>query len=131
MSRHWRPGNRRDWAVIEGHGAAPERRGGAVMLVLGVVLVGLLGGAAWLRWNAPAVDSGPSGPIEWNEVQAVPTRAPDAADLAWEKRAGSAEAASGGTTVQGQHIYVIDGDTFDLNGTRIRVAGIDAPETHP
>ena len=26
---------------------------------------------------------------------------------------------------------MIDGDTFDLKGTRIRVAGIDAPETHP
>ena len=61
----------------------------------------------------------------------MPQRAPDAADVAWERRAGSAEAASGGTTVEGQHIYVIDGDTFDLNGTRIRVAGIDAPETHP
>ena len=69
--------------------------------------------------------------IEWNEVQAVPMRAPDAADVAWERRAGEREAASGGTTVSGQHIYVIDGDTFDLNGTRIRVAGIDAPETHP
>jgi endonuclease YncB( thermonuclease family) len=41
------------------------------------------------------------------------------------------DAASGGTTVRGQRLYVIDGDTFDLNGERIRVAGIDAPETHP
>src|SRR3982751_594465 len=111
MSRHWRPGTRGDWTVIDGDGAPPKARGGAVVLVLGVVFLGLLAGAAWLRWNAPAVESGPSGPIEWNEVQAVPTRAPDAADLAWEKRAGSADAASGGTTVSGQHLYVIDGDT--------------------
>jgi len=117
--------------VIDGYGAAPKARGGAVLLVLGVVFLGLIAGAAWQRWNAPIAESGFSGPIEWNEVQAVPTRAPDAADVAWQKRAGEAEAASGGTTVQGQHIYVIDGDTFDLNGTRIRVAGIDAPETHP
>src|SRR6266513_1702950 len=89
------------------------------------------GGAAWLRWNAPTVESGPSGPIEWNEVQALPTRAPVAQDVAWERRAGEREAASGGTTVSGQHIIVIDGDTFILNATRIRVAGIDAPETHP
>ena len=100
-------------------------------MVLGAVFLGLVAGAAWLRWNAPVADSGNfSGPIEWNAVQAVPTRAPDAADVAWQRRAGEAEAASGGMTVEGQHIYVIDGDTFSLNGTRIRIAGIDAPETH-
>jgi endonuclease YncB( thermonuclease family) len=119
--------------VIENYGSAERRaRGVAVLLVLGVVALGLLGGAAWLRWNAPVADSDNfSGPIEWNVVQALPRRAPDAADVAWERRAGSAEAASGGLNVEGQHIYVIDGDTFVLNGTRIRVAGIDAPETHP
>src|SRR5438128_1931962 len=132
MSRHWRP-DRSDWTVIDGYGAGGggRRGGGVVPVVVSAVLVGLCVGGL-LAWSARnAGGNGPSGPIEWNEVQAVPTRAPDAADVAWEKRAGSAEAASGGTTVQGQHIYVIDGDTFDLNGTRIRVAGIDAPETHP
>ena len=132
MSRHWRPGNRGDWAVIEHYAdGKPRRRGRGALLVLGVVVLGLAGGAAWQRWHAPTVDSGPSGPIEWNEVQALPTRAPDAQDVAWERRAGEREAASGGTTVSGQHIIVIDGDMFILNGTRIRVAGIDAPETHP
>ena len=131
MSRHWRP-DRSEWTVIENYGFAERRaRRGAVLLVLAAVFLGLLGGAAWLRWNAPQANSGFSGPIEWNEVQAVPTRAPDAADVAWERRAGAPDAASGGITVSGQRIYVIDGDTFDLNGTRIRVAGIDAPETHP
>jgi len=57
--------------------------------VLVAIALGLAGGAAWQRWNAPVVESGPSGPIEWNEVQAVPTRVPDAQDLAWEKRAGA------------------------------------------
>jgi endonuclease YncB( thermonuclease family) len=28
-------------------------------------------------------------------------------------------------------IYVIDGDTFGIGGRRIRVLGMDAPETHP
>ena len=132
MSRHWRP-DRSDWTVIENYGFAERRaRGHAVLLVLGAVALGLLGGAAWLRWNGPVADSGTfSGPIEWNAVQATPTRAPDAADVAWQRRAGEREAASGGLNVEGQHIYVIDGDTFSLNGTRIRVAGIDAPETHP
>ena len=131
MSRHWRP-DRSDWTVIDGYGGASDRRGGGVVPVVVVaVLIGLMVGGA-LSWTASQADSGGfSGPIEWNEVQAVPQRAPDAADLAWERRAGDRDAASGGTTVTGQHIYVIDGDTFDLNGTRIRVAGIDAPETHP
>jgi hypothetical protein len=132
MSRHWRPQQRSEWVVIEGYGGrGGDRRGGVVPVVVSAVLIGLMVGGL-LAWSArQPMPTGPSGPIEWNEVQAVPQRAPDAADVAWERRAGSAEAASGGTTVEGQHIYVIDGDTFDLNGTRIRVAGIDAPETHP
>jgi hypothetical protein len=130
MSRHWHPGQS-DWTVIEG--GRRDRGGGSGVVPVAVIAVvmGLCVGGV-LAWSTrQAQPSGPNGPIEWNEVQAVPTRAPDAADVAWEKRAGEAEAASGGTTVAGQHIYVIDGDTFDLNGTRIRVAGIDAPGTHP
>jgi hypothetical protein len=129
MSRHWRP-DRSDWTVIEGYGGV-RRGGGVVPTVVSAVLLGLMAGGllAWSNRHTP--ETGPSGPIEWNEVQAVPQRAPDAADVAWQRRAGEREAASGGTTVEGQHIFVIDGDTFDLNGTRIRVAGIDAPETHP
>ena len=118
--------------MIDGYGGRERGRGAFVLWLLLPIVLGLAGGAVWLRWNAPAVDSGSfSGPIEWNAVQAAPRRAPDAADVAWQRRAGDAEAASGGLNVEGQHIYVIDGDTFVLNGTRIRVAGIDAPETHP
>jgi hypothetical protein len=132
MSRHWRP-DRSDWTVIEGYGSSGSGRrgGGVVPVVVVAVLIGLMVGGA-LSWTTQQSASGGfSGPIEWNEVQAPPARAPDAADLAWERRAGERDAVSGGITVSGQHIYVIDGDTFDLNGTRIRVAGIDAPETHP
>ena len=130
MSRHWKPQRRGEWTVIDGYGPSDRSRGGVVPVVVSAVLIGLVVGGA-LSWTARNAGPGPSGPIEWNAVQAVPTRAPDAADVAWEKRAGAPDAASGGITVSGQHIYVIDGDTFDLNGTRIRVAGIDAPETHP
>jgi micrococcal nuclease len=128
-----------DWSVIDGYdGGSGGRGGGVVPVVIVAVLIGLAVGAAWLWWRAPVVDSGPSGPIEWNAVQAVPTRAPDAQDVAWEKR-GQEQGPStrtlpgtpAGRTVEGQQIRVIDGDTFDIGGTRVRVAGIDAPETHP
>jgi len=129
MSRHWRP-ERSDWRVIDGYAPDKRSRGGVVPVVVCAVVIGLAVGGA-LSWTARNATSGPSAAIEWNAVQAVPIRAPDAQDVAWERRAGQRDAASGGITVSGQHIYVIDGDTFDLNGTRIRVAGIDAPETHP
>ncbi|MEP6983368.1 MAG: thermonuclease family protein [Sphingomicrobium sp.] len=130
MSRHWNPQRPSEWTVIDGYEPGDRSRSGVVPIVVSAVLIGLLVGGA-LSWTARHAEPGPSGAIEWNAVQAVPTRVPDAADVAWEKRAGAPDAASGGITVSGQHIYVIDGDTFDLNGTRIRVAGIDAPETHP
>jgi micrococcal nuclease len=130
MSRHWKPDRRGDWTVIDGYAASDRSRRGVVPVVVSAVLIGLAVGGA-LSWTARHTDSGSSAAIEWNAVQSVPTRAPDAQDVAWEKRAGAMDAASGGTTVREQHIYVIDGDTFDLNGERVRVAGIDAPETHP
>ena len=103
-----------------------------VLLALATLFAGAAGWLGWEWWNSRPAESGPPAEaIEWNAVQAVPTRAPDAEDVEWEKRAGDFDRASGGMTVAGQQIYVIDGDTFDLNGERIRVAGIDAPETHP
>jgi hypothetical protein len=156
VSEHWKPDRRPEWTVIENYGAGERKaRGGAVVLVLGVVFLGLLAGAVWHRWSAPPVESGPSGPIEWNEVQAVPTRAPDAEDVEWERRAADLPSPSWGGLGGGEqkvfsaadapgppptsptrgeannNMYVIDGDTFDIGGTRVRVAGIDAPETHP
>ena len=135
--------------MIDGYGAAPKARGGAVVLVLGAVFMGLVAGAAWLRWNMPVAESGPSGPIEWNEVQAVPTRAPDAEDVAWERRAEAplpppviaspaeqqSEAIQPGLprtfSARNDKLYVIDGDTFGIGSEHIRIAGMDAPETHP
>jgi endonuclease YncB( thermonuclease family) len=85
---------------------------------------------------APAPDS---SAIEWNEVQEVPKAAPRPEDQEWEKRAeeqdspstGSGRTDERGSTIAGQQIRVIDGDTFRVGGETIRVAGIDAPETHP
>lgn len=140
--------------MIENYAGAPTRvRGRGALLVIGVVALGLAGGAAWQRWGSQPADSGPSAAIEWNAVQAVPTRAPDAEDVAWERRTaespviatpdndpgeaiqpGLPRASSARNDELGAptgKIYVIDGDTFAMDGQRIRVLGIDAPETHP
>ena len=52
-------------------------------VVLGAVFAGVLGWVALQHWPAQPVDSGPAAPIEWNAVQAVPTRTPDAADFSY------------------------------------------------
>jgi hypothetical protein len=140
VSRHWRP----DWSVFNGYPLPrPKVHGGAAVLLLGAVFAGLAGGLGWQWWNSRPVESGPpEAAIEWNAVQAVPTRAPDAEDVAWERRAAQplaapvvaspdeAPAQTSSTTVTGR-VYVIDGDTFALGSRRIRILGMDAPETHP
>jgi hypothetical protein len=157
MSRHWRP----DWTVVESTDyVQPKPRGRMAMLVLGTLFAGVAGGLTWGWWSSRTVASGPSSPaIEWNEVQPVPTRAPDAEDLAWQQRAaaqgapviasdseaiqngspvsvtwGGAEQESGlprAFSARNDRLYVIDGDTFTLGRERIRILGMDAPETHP
>ena len=70
----------------------------------------------------------------------------DDADLEWEQRAydGAEErpstgsgrthavrAAFGFCHAGGGSDCVVDGDTFHLGGEKVRIAGIDSPETHP
>jgi endonuclease YncB( thermonuclease family) len=101
------------------------------------------------------VDTKPDSPIEWNEVQEAPKPLPDVPDEAWRKRSveqdgpstssGTAERdwvpdqvrGSGAVTASfgyckwgGGTNCVVDGDTFYINGDKVRIAGIDAPETH-
>jgi len=126
------------WSV--GGGGSLGTAGKALTVLLGAVAFGV--GAGFLL-TPRGDDSGgkPDAPIEWNAVQGAPTRVPDAEDVAWERRAGGQDSTAassegrrmsdGPMTVAGQQIRVIDGDTFDVGGTRVRVAGIDAPETHP
>jgi hypothetical protein len=125
MSKHWPP----DWTAIDGDAPNKDSRSGIVPVVVSAVLIGLAVGGA-LSWTARQAESGPLPAIEWNAVQSVPARAPDAQDVAWEKRAQE-QSTSPGRTIENQQLYVIDGDTFDVGGTRVRIAGIDAPETHP
>jgi micrococcal nuclease len=95
--------------------------------------------------------------IEQGAVPAVPRRTPDAvqaeaqaepADARWEGRAsaqvieaglpraysarnGAVRASFGYCFRGGGSNCVVDGDTFWIGGDKVRIAGIDAPETHP
>ena len=148
MSSHWKP------EVVWTNPAAYRRRhkprAVQAVAIVAVMLAAIASGIGWQWWNLRPVESGPpSSPIEWNAVQAVPTRTPDAEDVAWEKRAreldnaviASPEGARQSRldrvayarddgTITGT-IDVIDGDTLSLRGRRIRIIGMDAPETHP
>jgi hypothetical protein len=109
MSRHWRPEQRSEWTAIENYGAAERKVRGAVVLVVGALVLGLAGGAAWLRWGAAPPDSGPSSAIEWNAVQAVPTRTPDAEDVAWQKRVDDLDNAAAASAQNGAAPVVTPG----------------------
>jgi micrococcal nuclease len=156
VSRHWKPDRRGEWTVIDGYASGASARGGMGPIVVSAVLVGLAAGGA-LSWTARNAGPEPEAAIEWNAVQPVPTRAPDAQDVAWEKRANGRspvlasdrDVIQDGSSVKVRRgdapdplglpraagarndIYVIDGDTFSYRGQRVRIAGIDAPETHP
>lgn len=131
---------------------------GAAALVLGAMLAGLIGGAAWQwRGGVQSVEpESPSAAIEWTAVQAAPTRAADADDVAWEHRASAPSVIASRESVRqsrpdrfanarddearvpfgychrgGGTNCVVDGDTFRIGGEKVRIAGIDAPETHP
>lgn len=178
MSKHWKPGPASRWTRIGGYSVARGRFGGGGaaaalwLIVLGAVVLGL-GIGAVMAWPGSSGGGAPDAPIEWNEVQAVPRRAPDAQDAAWLRRgaeasvgergageterpstssgrAGSGQAGSEQTVgaVRAAHSTrsrqafgycrwgggancVVDGDTFWIGGAKVRIAGIDAPETHP
>ena len=147
MSKYWNP-----QGEIVRIGAARERGGGTVVAVIvGAVVLGL-GVGTLLGWSGRPSNAGASPKIEWNAVQKVPTRTLDAEDVAWERRAVIASdseasqtglprrsaarndgvrAAFGYCHSGGGRDCVVDGDTFWIRGEKVRIAGIDAPETHP
>ncbi len=107
------------------------------------VVIGLVAGYALSRSGGTA-PTAPDSPIEWNETQQVPKPLPDAQDGDWQRRsdaddAGSSEtgqnegirASFGLCFTGGGTNCVVDGDTFWIGGEKVRIAGIDAPETHP
>jgi endonuclease YncB( thermonuclease family) len=158
MAKHWKPpanGNRvgatysgRRWGVPESHTRSKRLPEGAKagLLLVGAACLGITVGL--YQALGPREPVQPGAEIEWNEVQAVPTRTPDAEDAAWLARADdgpdttSVRLAAAGTSgaVRASFGYckwgggtncVVDGDTFWIAGEKVRIAGIDAPETHP
>lgn len=70
--------------------------------------------------GAPAVESAADRAWRQNRPSPVETRASNGA-----RRAFGLCYSGGGSDC------VVDGDTFYLGGDKVRIAGIDAPETHP
>ncbi len=59
-----------------------------VLLIAAALAVGIGTGFLLSRHRAPT-SAKSDAPIEWNKVQAVPTRAPDAQDVQWQERANA------------------------------------------
>lgn len=116
-------------------------RGTVIAVIGGAMAVGV-GAGYLLERNSGTVSTKPDAPIEWNQVQAARVRIPDAQDIAWENRsrelddgsraqAPAVQASFGYCYSGGGTNCVVDGDTFYLNGEKVRIADIDAPEIHP
>ncbi len=157
MSRHWKPDGktvrvvplreRGPWGSVDAY--LPRRRrsgrGGIGALFAGAILAGVVAAFAWQVWESEPVAIDTSA-IEWNAVQAVPTRELSPDEVEWEKRgqewapdeaqdtnepARAVRASFGYCHTGGGTNCVVDGDTFYISGEKVRIAGIDAPETHP
>jgi len=112
-------------------------------VVIGMALAGGVGAGWWFADEEPSGWS--TAPIEWNAVQAVPSAPYNADDAAWMKRGlDEGEAPGGDATGTGSPVRasfglchsgggtncVVDGDTLWIGGQNVRLADIDAPETH-
>jgi endonuclease YncB( thermonuclease family) len=148
MSRHWNP----DRAIVQ---LRPTRRDTgpalAVALLIGAAVFGV-GAGAVLNWIEAPSAVAPATSVETEIV--IPEVQADSTDAEWAGRASSV-VASGREAIQpglprpsgarndgarvafgychsgGGTNCVVDGDTFYIGGAKVRIAGIDAPETHP
>ncbi len=158
MSKHWSPdgkivrirwAGRRRWTRSGDYWAEHKRRmprlpaPALIAGVLALACIAVWGAFQLLGQNAPANSGGWSdAPIEWNAVQAPPGAELSAEDLEWQQRAAASEETPDGAGEIVRRISfgfchsgggtncVVDGDTFYMGGEKVRIAGIDAPETH-
>ena len=141
MSKHWhpdrtaaRPPSFWDWRKPPPP-PEPSRRRKTALAIGAAVTIGTIGGGLWSVAEpdaAPAASEAPSVILPVEQV--------DPADAEWESRgkSGAAEVGSSGARIAfgfchsgGGSDCVVDGDTFYIGGEKVRIAGIDAPETHP
>lgn len=94
-------------------GFRPRRRRIARIELVTMVLAGVLGGLVWARL--------PDAPLE----------RPAPVGLSASSEASTVRAAFSICHRGGGGNCVVDGDTFWMGGVKIRIADIDAPETHP
>ncbi len=160
MTEAWQPENvigirvsrrerRRIRALFD---ASPPRRERLSGATVGVVLAAAVcaGLAAGLTGNMPRATAVAASdqPILWGETQRARRGEVAAEDQAWAGRSGEGGSTAlrqapdervGGADARvsfsackwgGGTNCVVDGDTIYLNGAKIRIAGIDAPETH-
>ena len=68
-----------------------RQRRGLVATVAAALIVGI-GAGYWLSRGGGPAGGKSDQPIEWHQVQNVPTRAPDAEDKQWQGRADALDA---------------------------------------
>jgi endonuclease YncB( thermonuclease family) len=145
MSQHWNPND----SIIQFRRSGGG--GGSTGLTLGVLLAAAfvgVGAGALLSWKdaPPAAPIASSPAVEQKLEIVAPLVEVDPSDSEWTSRGGAVGTASTGSTRSvergsvsasfgsckwgGGTNCVVDGDTFYLNGAKVRIAGIDAPETH-
>ena len=125
-------------------GAAPVGSNGSLRtVVLALLFMAVIAGVSWGWWQSREADGGgwSTGPIEWNEVQALPERRAAIPPTPSGRTAGdgdyAADSAPAPTGARfglchsgGGTNCVVDGDTLWIGGQNVRLADIDAPETH-
>jgi endonuclease YncB( thermonuclease family) len=157
MSRHWKPPGKivrmrpvGDWSRIQSyrrlHRSMPEGAKAGLVLV-GAACVGIaIAAYQVLGPRHPIADEVAAvQPSETVRESSAPECSDSDADAEWAARAeGNARPSthSGRTAVAGVRAgfgyckwgggvnCVVDGDTFYIGGAKVRIAGIDAPETH-
>lgn len=122
---------RQEW---RGRGTRRDARRGIGLGELAItVIVGVLLGLGLFHFSGNGGGGGP--PVPASIVQPLPESSPSADGAAGVVPPGVAASAVsrrfGFCHSGGGRNCVVDGDTFWMDGEKIRVADIDAPETHP